>query len=65
VAIKVINLVEEEIVEIYGEINILRMCKHPNIVKYFGIYLKRNKLWVRATAAGRGGVSRRRDLTAL
>jgi len=55
VAIKVINLVEEEIVEIYSEINILRMCKHPNIVKYFGIYLKRNKLWVRVivvTAAG-------------
>ena len=48
VAVKVINLVDEEINEIYGEINILRMCKHANIVKYFGVYLKRTKLWVRA-----------------
>ena len=47
VAIKVITLVDEEINEIYGEINILRMLKHANVVKYFGIYLRRGKLWVR------------------
>jgi hypothetical protein len=52
VAVKVIELVEEELAEIWAEINFLRICKHPNIVKYFGTYLRQDKLWVRGRRRG-------------
>ena len=38
----------EELNEIRLEIDILRKCKHPNVVKYFGTYLLKGKLWVRS-----------------
>jgi len=42
----VIDLVEDELLEIWMEINFMRVCKHPNVVKFFGTYLRSEKLWV-------------------
>ena len=46
VAIKVVELIQDELEEIKLEVDILRLCKHPNVVNYFGTYLRFDKLWV-------------------
>ena len=38
---------EANLEDIRHEINILRDCNHPNIVKYYGSYHHNNNLWVR------------------
>jgi serine/threonine protein kinase len=45
-AIKVVQLKQEELREILLEIEILRDCKHPNIVRFMGSYLRHEDLWV-------------------
>ena len=49
VAVKVLGLEsgEANLEDIRHEINILRDCNHPNIVKYYGSYHHNNNLWVR------------------
>ena len=46
VAIKIVELVEDELDDIKLEVDILKMCKQPNVVNYFGTYLRFEKLWV-------------------
>lgn len=47
VAVKMINLEEDtKLTEVRNEISCLQDCHHPNIVQYFGSYLKYNRLWV-------------------
>lgn len=47
VAIKIVNLDDEEALEdVRREIEILSECDDPNIVKYYGSYLRADYLWV-------------------
>ena len=47
-AIKIINLADSdgEMAGIMTEIELLRQCDHPNIVRYFGSYRTQEYLWV-------------------
>ena len=46
-AIKVIKLEQgDDFGIIQQEILMMRDCRHPNIVAYFGSYLRRDKLWI-------------------
>lgn len=57
VAIKRIPLDEgdvEALEDLRREIGILRDCAHPNIVNYYGAYIKSDHLWVRHARRGRG-----------
>ncbi|KAH6589220.1 hypothetical protein BASA50_010198 [Batrachochytrium salamandrivorans] len=40
VAVKVVFLKEDELRETLLEMEILERCKHPNITKYYGCFLK-------------------------
>ena len=46
VAIKVIPISECDTNDLTKEINILKTCKNPNIVEYYGSYRKDNNIWV-------------------
>ncbi len=48
VAVKQIDLEssDDDIEEIQKEIAILRTCRHPNITKYYGCFVKGYKLWI-------------------
>lgn len=47
VAVKTMLLTKQNTKAITAEVNILRSCSHPNIVKYFGCFISdTNKLWV-------------------
>lgn len=46
-AIKVIKLEQgDDFGIIQQEILMMKDCRHPNIVAYFGSYLRRDKLWI-------------------
>lgn len=45
-AVKVVLLKEEELREILLEVEILRDCKHPNVVEFIGNYIRNDDLWV-------------------
>ena len=46
-AIKVIKLEPgDDFGIIQQEILMMKDCRHPNIVEYFGSYLRRDKLWI-------------------
>ncbi|KAJ3429067.1 sterile20-like kinase isoform b-related [Anaeramoeba flamelloides] len=58
VAIKMISLEEDEgLDDIKIEIEILKKCKHKNIVKYIGTYFKKDTLWIVMEYCGAGSVS--------
>ncbi|KAJ6239546.1 sterile20-like kinase [Anaeramoeba flamelloides] len=58
VAIKMIGIEEDEGIEdIKIEIDILKKCKHKNIVKYIGTYFKDDTLWIVMEYCGGGSVS--------
>lgn len=58
VAIKVISLSEQEDLEsIQKEINMLRDCDHPNVVKYFGSWRAADSLWIAMEYCAGGSLS--------
>nr|XP_039251767.1 mitogen-activated protein kinase kinase kinase kinase 5-like isoform X2 [Styela clava] len=56
-AIKVIKLEPgDDFAIIQQEIIMMKDCKHPNIVAYFGSYLRRDKLWIAMEYCGGGSM---------
>ncbi|XP_048698362.2 mitogen-activated protein kinase kinase kinase kinase 3 isoform X3 [Caretta caretta] len=56
-AIKVIKLEPgEDFAVVQQEIVMMKDCKHPNIVAYFGSYLRRDKLWICMEFCGGGSL---------
>lgn len=45
-AIKVVQMRPQDQQEIKQEIDILKKCKHDNVVPYYGSFIKDNRLWV-------------------
>jgi len=47
VALKIIKIEEDEDVEkMLAEVKIMKLCTHPNIVKFYGAWLKDDELFV-------------------
>ncbi|KAK9521304.1 hypothetical protein VZT92_021122 [Zoarces viviparus] len=56
-AIKVIKMeADDDFSVIQQEIVIVKSCKHPNIVAYFGSYIRDNKLWICMEFCGGGSL---------
>ncbi|XP_041352999.1 mitogen-activated protein kinase kinase kinase kinase 5-like isoform X2 [Gigantopelta aegis] len=56
-AIKVIKLEPgDDFAVIQQEIMMMKDCKHPNIVAYYGSYLRREKLWIAMEFCGGGSM---------
>ncbi|CAF0899465.1 unnamed protein product [Brachionus calyciflorus] len=56
-AIKVVKLEPgDDFTIVQQEIFMLRDCKHPNIIAYFGSYLRRDKLWIAMEFCGGGSL---------
>ncbi|XP_055318069.1 mitogen-activated protein kinase kinase kinase kinase 5 isoform X3 [Sitodiplosis mosellana] len=56
-AIKVIKIEPgDDIQVIQQEIIMMRDCRHPNIIAYFGSYLRRGKLWICMEYCGGGSL---------
>ncbi|XP_069574367.1 mitogen-activated protein kinase kinase kinase kinase 5-like [Brachyistius frenatus] len=56
-AIKVIKMEpEDDFSVIQQEIVIVKSCKHPNIVAYYGSYIRANKLWICMEFCGGGSL---------
>lgn len=56
-AIKVIKIEPgDDIQVIQQEIIMMRDCRHPNIIAYFGSYLRRDKLWICMEYCGGGSL---------
>uniref|UniRef100_A0A1B6LQR5 Mitogen-activated protein kinase kinase kinase kinase n=1 Tax=Graphocephala atropunctata TaxID=36148 RepID=A0A1B6LQR5_9HEMI len=56
-AIKVIKLEPgEDFVIIQQEILMMKDCRHPNIIAYYGSYLRRDKLWICMEYCGGGSL---------
>ncbi|XP_068614619.1 mitogen-activated protein kinase kinase kinase kinase 5-like [Brachionichthys hirsutus] len=56
-AIKIIKMEpEDDFSVIQQEIIIVKSCRHPNIVKYFGSYIRSNKLWICMEFCGGGSL---------
>lgn len=56
-AIKVIKIESgDDIHIIEQEILMMRDCRHPNIISYFGSYLRRDKLWICMEYCGGGSL---------
>ncbi|XP_017959836.1 mitogen-activated protein kinase kinase kinase kinase 5 isoform X2 [Drosophila navojoa] len=56
-AIKVIKLEPSDDIQIIQqEIFMMRDCRHPNIIAYYGSYLRRDKLWICMEYCGGGSL---------
>jgi serine/threonine protein kinase len=61
-AVKVVTLKQEELREIFLEVEILRMLSHPNVVRYKEMYLKsfeggiKHDLWICMEFCGAGSM---------
>lgn len=49
--------VENDLDEILNEIKIMKQCKSPYIISYYGSYFKENELWIVMEYCGAGSVS--------
>jgi hypothetical protein len=45
-AVKVVYLKEDEVRETLLEMEILQACRHPNITRFMGAFVKNLDLWV-------------------
>lgn len=45
-AVKVVALKEEELREILLEVEIIRECRHPNVVGFMGNFVRNDDLWI-------------------
>lgn len=45
-ALIVISLLGDDFSIIQQEILMMQGCQHPNIIEYYGSYLRRDKLWI-------------------
>ena len=58
VAVKIIPLTDgDEVDSIQKEIGILRVCSHPNVVRYYGSYRTPDALWISMEYCAGGSVS--------
>eukprot|EP01098_Paradermamoeba_levis_P010376 TRINITY_DN4361_c0_g2_i1.p1 TRINITY_DN4361_c0_g2~~TRINITY_DN4361_c0_g2_i1.p1 ORF type:complete len:387 (-),score=95.78 TRINITY_DN4361_c0_g2_i1:1128-2288(-) len=64
VALKIVNLVQEggdgetpNLDQVWKEINLLKSCKHTNIVEYYSSYVYNQQLWICMEYCGGGSVS--------
>ncbi|KAG8188057.1 hypothetical protein JTE90_009930 [Oedothorax gibbosus] len=56
-AVKIIKLEHgDDFTMIQQEILMMKSCRHPNIVAYFGSYLRRDKLWICMEYCGGGSL---------
>ncbi|KXS18097.1 kinase-like protein [Gonapodya prolifera JEL478] len=55
-AVKVVELKEEELRETLLEMEILRDCAHPNIVRFMGLFIKALDLWICMEFCGGGAL---------
>lgn len=47
VAIKIVSQTNKKVqMELEKEIDVLKKCKHPNVVAYYGTYLKDDEVWI-------------------
>jgi serine/threonine protein kinase len=49
--------------EMQKEIAFMKGCDHPNIIKFMGTYMKKDKLWIAMEFCGGGSVSSLAELT--
>lgn len=49
--------VENDLEEILNEIKIMKQCRSPYIISYYGSYIKENELWIVMEYCGAGSVS--------
>jgi len=49
--------VENDLDEILNEIKIMKQCRSPYIISYYGSYFKENELWIVMEYCGAGSVS--------
>lgn len=64
IAIKIVDLesAEDEIEAIQQEITILKSCLSPYIVRYYGSFIRKTKLWLVMEYMGGGSVKDHLDL---
>lgn len=56
-AVKVIKIESgDDFQQIEQEIVMMRDCRHPNIICYFGSYLRRDRLWICMEYCGGGSL---------
>ncbi|XP_029468357.1 mitogen-activated protein kinase kinase kinase kinase 2 isoform X2 [Rhinatrema bivittatum] len=53
----------DDTTSIQQEISMLRACQHPNIVAYFGSYLRNNRLWICMEFCGGGSLQEMYQMT--
>eukprot|EP01127_Copromyxa_protea_P015104 TRINITY_DN4298_c0_g1_i1.p1 TRINITY_DN4298_c0_g1~~TRINITY_DN4298_c0_g1_i1.p1 ORF type:complete len:385 (-),score=98.72 TRINITY_DN4298_c0_g1_i1:134-1288(-) len=57
VAIKIVNQTNKKVQqELEKEIDVLKRCKHPNVVAYYGTYLKDDEVWIIMDYCGAGSL---------
>uniref|UniRef100_A0ACB8G8E5 Mitogen-activated protein kinase kinase kinase kinase 2 n=1 Tax=Sphaerodactylus townsendi TaxID=933632 RepID=A0ACB8G8E5_9SAUR len=49
-------IIGDDIGSIQQEITTLRDCRHPNVVTYFGSYLRNDRLWICMEYCGGGSL---------
>jgi len=55
-AIKIVP-VENDLEDLFHEISMMKSCKSPYIINYFGSYFRENELWIVMEMCGAGSVS--------
>jgi len=57
VAVKIVSQTNKRVqMELEKEIDVLKKCKHPNIVAYYGTYLKDDEVWIIMDYCGAGSL---------